>query len=127
MSMISGLIDELNKSADEWNGSNMFELARMCREAADTIWQLRDDLQRANADNAKLREQVDAAHMSRLLTENENESLRELVRDMWEGYNDPRCEECHLKDTPTCADCPICAREASVIDRMRELGVEVGA
>ena len=45
MSMISSLIDELNKSADEWNGSNMFELARMCREAADTIWQLRDDLQ----------------------------------------------------------------------------------
>lgn len=55
----------------------------------------------------------------------ENDKLRELVWDMWEGYNDPRCEECHLKDTPTCADCPICAREASVIDRMRELGVEV--
>ena len=54
----------------------------------------------------------------------ENFKLRELVRDMWEGYNDPRCEECHLKDTPTCADCPICAREAAVIDRMRELGVE---
>ena len=58
MSMISGLIDELNKSADEWNASNMFELARMCREAADTIWQLRDDLQRTNAENAKLRELV---------------------------------------------------------------------
>jgi len=54
--MISSLIDELNKSADEWNGSNMFELARMCREAADTIWELRDDLQRANAENAELRE-----------------------------------------------------------------------
>jgi hypothetical protein len=82
MSMISGLIDELNKSADEWNGSNMFELARMCREAADTIWQLRDDLQRANAavqdaehdesmawdrvrkaeaENAKLRESLEKA------------------------------------------------------------------
>lgn len=48
MSMISSLIDELRKSADEWNGSNMFELARMCSDAADTIWQLRDDLQRAN-------------------------------------------------------------------------------
>ena len=55
----------------------------------------------------------------------QNAKLRELVRDMWEGYNDPQCEECHLKDTPTCADCPICAREASVLDRMRELGVEV--
>lgn len=58
MSMISSLIDELNKSADEWNKSNMFELARMCREAADTIWQLRDDLQRANAENAKLRDEL---------------------------------------------------------------------
>lgn len=55
----------------------------------------------------------------------ENAKLRELCRDMWEGYNDPRCEECHLKDSPTCADCPICAREASVLDCMRELGIEV--
>lgn len=55
----------------------------------------------------------------------ENERLRELVRDMWEGYNDPRCEDCPLKDKPACADCPICAREAAVIDRMRELGIEV--
>lgn len=46
--MISSLIDELRKSADEWNSSNMFELAHMCSDAADTIWQLRDDLQRAN-------------------------------------------------------------------------------
>ena len=58
MSMISSLIDELRKSADEWNGSNMFELAHMCSEAADTIWELRDDLQRTNAENAKLRELV---------------------------------------------------------------------
>lgn len=63
MSMISRLIDELNKSADEWNGSNMFELARMCRNAADTITELRGALQVASVDyrhleaeNAKLRE-----------------------------------------------------------------------
>ena len=62
MSMISSLIDKLNKSADEWNGSNMFERARMCREAADTIWELRDDLQRSNAENAKLRELLRAAY-----------------------------------------------------------------
>ena len=59
--------------------------------------------------------------------EAENIELRELVRDMWDGYHDPRCEECHLKDTPTCADCPICEREGAVIDRMRELGIEVDA
>ena len=59
--------------------------------------------------------------------DSENAKLRELVRDMWEGYNDPRCEDCPLKNNPSCVDCPICAREAAVIDRMRELGIEVEA
>jgi len=124
VSMISGQVDRLRTAAQTYRRLGNHSAESMLLDAADTIWKLRDDLQRANADNAKLGELVDAAHMSRLLTENENESLRELVRDMWEGYNDPRCEECHLKDTPTCADCPICAREAAVIDRMRELGVD---
>ncbi len=70
--------------------------------------------------------QLNDAHRSDVAKlDAENAKLRELVRDMWEGYNDPRCEECHLKDTPTCADCPICAKEAAVIDCMRELGVEL--
>ena len=57
--------------------------------------------------------------------ERENAKLRELVRELWEGYMDPPCEDCPLKDKPACADCPICLREAAVIDRMRKLGVEV--
>ena len=57
----------------------------------------------------------------------ENAKLRELVRELWEGYMDPPCEDCPLKDKPACADCPICLREAAVIDRMRKLGVEVDA
>lgn len=73
--MISSLIDELRKSADEWNGSNMFELARMCSDAADTIWQLRDDLQRANADNAKLRQLVRGLHMAYVGALNECEGM----------------------------------------------------
>ena len=99
MSMISGLIDELNKSADEWNASNMFELARMCREAADTILELRDDLQRANAENAK---------------------LRELVRLMVRRHTP--ISPC--KNIP-CGECPVkdeCDQEDAL---MRELGVEV--
>lgn len=132
MSMISAQIDELRRMAD---GQATYRDARaVMLQAADTIWELRDDLQRANAENAKLREERD---MYRDLVgcmvhpdipdqlAAENAKLRELVADMWDGYNDPRCEECHLKDTPTCADCPVCAREALVIDRMRELGIEV--
>lgn len=66
------------------------------------------------ADNAELRERVDAAHMSRLLTENENERLRELVRDMW------RDGMCECDERGACAQC-----EYHFLDRMRELGIEV--
>lgn len=62
--MFGSQIDELRKSADEWNASNMFELARMCREAADIITDLRDDLQRANAENARLREENQSIGMA---------------------------------------------------------------
>ena len=86
--MISSLIDELRKSADEWNGSNMFELARMCREAADTIWQLRDDLQRANAENARLRSELESVGTAAYLygrgdLKAENAKLRDLVAQMY--------------------------------------------
>ena len=100
--MISSLIDELNKSADEWNGSNMFELARMCREAADTIWELRDDLQRANAENAK---------------------LRELVRVFYHCTTSGVCDECPVNGGGAVHLMPdtICD---TMHDRMRELGVD---
>ena len=57
--------------------------------------------------------------------QDENAKLRELVKELWDGYVDPPCEECPLKGLPVCADCPICAREAAVVAHMRELGLEV--
>lgn len=109
MSMISGLIDELNKSADEWNSSNMFELARMCRDAADTIWQLRDDLQRANAENTKLRErgaktlEVGTRWMAKAARfESENTKLRELVA-LWIVID----KHMSLCATTDCGQCPV--------------------
>ena len=104
--MISSLIDELRKSEDEWNGSNMFELARMCREAADTIWELRDDLQRANAENAK---------------------LRELAVLNWAWAHSCCGNNCKMQ-TDGCGyqiDRE-CNYEREIYDRMRELGIEVG-
>lgn len=66
MSMISAQIDELRRMAD---GQATYRDARaVMLQAADTIWQLRDDLQRANAENAKLRERV--AELDELLPEN---------------------------------------------------------
>ena len=59
MSMISAQIDELRERAKvlrQGRWSDGADDARLLEDAADTIWQLRDDLQRTNAENAKLRE-----------------------------------------------------------------------
>ena len=123
MSMLSAQCDKLRQMAESV-GLAMPQAATLMMEAADTILELRDDLQQAN-DAVRDAEHDESMAWDRVRkAEAEADKLLELVRDMWEGYNDPRCEECHLKDTPTCADCPICAREAAVIDRMRELGVD---
>ena len=61
MSMISAQIDELRERAKvlrQGRWSDGADDARLMEDAADTIWQLRDDLQRTNAENAKLRELV---------------------------------------------------------------------
>lgn len=88
-------------------------------------------LDRISSENARLREQVDAAHMSRLLTENENESLRELVAKYSAaakylcGFS--HCNECNLDCASVFGDVPSgwdCAR--MLLDKKaRELGVEV--
>ena len=102
MSTLPALIDELRKCEREWYGSNMFELARMCREAADTIWELRDDLQRANAENAK---------------------LRELVRTFYHCTTSGECDECPINGGGPVHLMPdtICD---TMHDRMHELGVD---
>jgi len=107
--MISSLIDELNKSADEWNGSNMFELARMCREAADTITELCGALQVAS---------VDYRHL-----QDENAKLRELVRDYERCTMHADCSRCEY-DGKLSTHCPLspCFPDA---DELRELGVAV--
>ena len=83
MSMISAQIDELRKLAD---GQAPYRDARaVMLEAADTIWELRDDLQRANAENAKLREERDMYRdlVGMMDHPDVNSKLRELVRDMF--------------------------------------------
>lgn len=76
------------------------------RVLCDMVAQRESDLEDARAENAKLRERIDAAHMSRLLTENENESLRELVRELYEDQ---------------CID----GDRWKYRDRIHELGIEV--
>lgn len=133
--MISALIDKLREMADQlqehgtfvgYGGTTntdplMHGAAIVMRDAADTIWQLRDDLQRAN-DAVLDAEHDESRAWDRVRkAEAENAKLRELVRDMWKGcpadgyyciYHCPRYDktsESHCK----------------LYDRMKKLGIEV--
>lgn len=90
MSMLSAQCDELREVAykvDEYQmGRERVPLktAAIMREAADTIWQLRDDLQRANAENARLRSELEAVGIAAYLygrddLKAENAKLRDAV------------------------------------------------
>lgn len=126
MSMISSLIDELNKCADEWNGSNMFELARMCHSAADTITELRGALQVASVDyrhlseeNAKLQASNEVIAEDHAALCEHNAKLREYARKLLTGYECGRgelCEGCSWNGWD--GDC-------NARMKARELGVEV--
>lgn len=75
--MISAQIDELRNAAEFYDG---FQAANLMRDAADTIWQLRDDLQRTNAENAKLRELVD--YMTPIALYGASEQERDRMREL---------------------------------------------
>lgn len=96
MSMLSMQIDRLRRLADLYDGTTKPEmakelqrpyLAQELREAADTIWQLRDDLQRAN-DAARDVEHDESCAWDRVRkAESEADRLRE-ERDMYRDLVD---------------------------------------
>jgi len=121
MSMLSAQIDELRKWADQLSerenefGVVVRALVAALRDAADTIWQLRDDLQRANAENAKLEASNELIGEDHAALCEQNAKLRELVRDLWHLLYDWlfKAHEVPYDELK------------AVSDRMRELGVEV--
>ena len=147
MSMISILIDDLRQMAD---GQATYRDARVVMlQAADTIWELRDDLQQENAENALLREHIttqkqtiqsyrDESREWREVAERaqaENAELRELAvrayktaRMMCEAWDGP-CRS--NSDVPSWrVPCPTDERDERCVfgqlERdMRELGVEI--
>lgn len=92
MSMISAQIDGLRELAGdgsmEWVTCPI--RASVLRDAADTIWQLRDDLQRANAENTRLRSELESLGTASYLygrsdLQAENAKLREQVHYLMKG------------------------------------------
>lgn len=136
MSMISGLIDELRELAGdgsmEWVAGPI--RASVLREAADTIWQLRDDLQRAN-ESVRDAEHDESMAWDRVRkAEVKIGKLRELCKDMMAFIeDDDACERCgHDAECVEAADGELvlpyegrCLMLDLFADRMRELGIEV--
>ena len=115
MSMLSMLIDNLRNHADLYDGKTQPPmdhelqrpyLARELREAADTIWELRDDLQWTNAENAKLRELVNIL----VFCANEDKA---------------GCDGCLINGDDMRVTVPEWMFCDSLIKRLRELGIEV--
>lgn len=99
--MISAQIDELREWADQLSerenefGVVVRALVAALRDAADTIWQLRDDLQQANAENARLRSELESVGTAAYLYgrgdfKDENARLRERIDELEELTDDER-------------------------------------
>ena len=128
MSMISAQIDELRKLAIRANGLYEYEMERELDQAADTIWQLRDDLQRANAENARLRgeyNKMDVWHSKELTAAmDENAKLRELCRRALVVLEN-NCSQCvYFYECDIVNDCK-CVAPMHIRNELHELGIEV--
>ena len=139
MSMLSAQIDELRKWADQLSerenefGVVVRALVAALRDAADTIWQLRDDLQRANAAVQDAEHDESMAWDRVRKAETENVKLRELAEKAWkvaemlcQAWNGP----CHADGVSIMPPCPLDERDElcvyGLIQRdLRELGIEV--
>ena len=131
MSMLSAQIDELRNAARGQKVMGLFELAQMLNDAADTICELRGDLQRTNAENAKLRSELESVGVAAYLYGRgdllaENAKLRELlaiVSDMARDYDGDRRLLRQLVQELYEDQCDECD-QWKYRDRIRELGVE---
>lgn len=123
MSMLSSQCDELREYAKRADGTFPL-LAGALRDAADTILELRDDLQRAN-DALRDAEHDESVAWDRVRkVERENARLRELTRDYLIFYSQPGCTYCFCHDECRESEEPCMAFER-LVDRTNELGIEV--
>lgn len=146
MSMLSSQVDELRELATRYYELQVgavkavkmpSNMGSILREAADTIWELCDDLQRAHRENAKLREYVTKLEQANIVLDSdntdllcdmkdmqffiaENAKLRELARDMFGGYKGA-VEMLPSSYSKNVAEMAV----MDISDRMRELRVEV--
>lgn len=152
MSMLSDQCDELRNAADKLDerakayvptGRNV--LSPMLRDAADTIWELRNDCVELRKERDELKKLADAQALdlecmtfNRDTLHTENANLRVLCHDMYQYTTNREMELCNacveadgdFADCAACDDydgaCGIAKRRFEELyqERMRELGIE---
>lgn len=128
MSMLQAQADELRELAVRANDLYEYEMEVALDGAADTILSLRDRAQELQAENARLREQLqEAEHEESVAWDRVRKAEREIdwlraARDMWQE-NDAKLRE--LVRALIRATHP--ADRATLIEQAAELGIEVPA
>ena len=114
--MLSAQRDRLRAIADDLFCMDYNDYASEVRDAADTIWSLRNKL------NDMLDQGDEIAQLKA-----ENAKLRELIQKVWK-WEKNGCHECPLE-----SDCEAdsvydgdCGMAAEIENEMRKLGIEVG-
>ena len=121
MSMLSSQVDKLRELAEHLDERErgMDEYVTALRDAADTIWELRESVHRERAEADILRQQLADVTVSMGRVEERCAKFRELVGIMSSEFEEmSRCS-----DTP-CRECPVkydCEREMQL---RHELEVE---
>ena len=125
--MLSSQCDELRQVAQVYRNLGKYATEQMLLDAADTILELRDDLQRANS-NLQDAEHDESVAWDRVRkAERESAKLRELAVLNWEWAHNACCKDtCKLSDK-YCGDGidQDCNYERRIYDLMQELGIEV--
>ena len=124
MSMISAQCNELRAMA-ECVGMAVPQAATLMMEAADSILELRDDLQRAN-DAVRDAEHDESCAWDRVRkAEYEADKLRELCKRFAEYVSQDRCEGCVYKRRCDGGEIDECWQLTEIRESAYELGVEL--
>lgn len=147
MSMISSQIDALRKAAQNYRDLGKHEAEQMLLDAAtqdaehdeSMAW---DRVRKAEAENAKLREQVERLHADQAHWElgncpscpnvadlqealEQNAKLRELAHLVAEYVSADQCEGCVTKRACNAGELDMCWIRKAILEKLRELGIEV--
>lgn len=118
------MMDVINADLNRMREDRLDEIRKLRANYRNQVLQLKDE-------NAKLQEHINYMHLMRVIDQNENDALQELVRQMHTCLTRPKAYAGASQPYLIATECPyftqgVCDYNACGFERrMRELGVEV--